>query len=103
MQENKYLYDLDVAQQSKYKISFGNIRIVMWYASFICIHAHDKILLIHIGLSYYSVSFKLREFKKLRNSTYFIHKTTTTLIAVSDCLISLFGSAKFDWTTTIQM
>lgn len=47
MQENKYLSDLDVAQQSKYKISFGNIRIVMWYASFICIHAHDKILLIH--------------------------------------------------------
>lgn len=28
LQENKYLYDLDVAQQSKY-ISIENIRIVM--------------------------------------------------------------------------
>lgn len=49
-----------------------------------------------IDLSYYPVSFKPRVFEKLRNSTYFIHKTTTTLIAVSDCLISLLGIAKFD-------
>lgn len=42
------------------------------------------------------VSFKLKVFEKLRNSTYFIHKTTTTLIDVSDCLISLFGIAKID-------
>lgn len=55
-----------------------------------------------IDLSYYPVSFKLRVFEKLTNTlTNFINKTTNTLIALSECSVSLFRFAKFDWATCI--